>query len=66
MRRIPLLHVLLDQFGIDRRRVRLEWVSAAEGPKFAKVVTEFTETIRDLGPFDGTEAEPLSAEVAYG
>jgi F420-non-reducing hydrogenase iron-sulfur subunit len=66
MRRIPLLHVLMEQFGIDTRRVRLEWVSAAEGPKFAKVVTEFTETIRRLGPIDGPAEEPLSAEVAYG
>ena len=30
--------------------MRLEWVSAAEGEKFARVVTEFTEQIRALGP----------------
>jgi F420-non-reducing hydrogenase iron-sulfur subunit len=30
--------------------VRLEWVSAAEGDKFARVVSEFTEEIRALGP----------------
>jgi len=37
--------------GIDPRRIRLEWVSAAEGMKFSHVVTEFTETLKDLGPF---------------
>ena len=31
-------------------RVRLEWVSASEGNRFAEVVTEFTEHIRKLGP----------------
>ena len=66
MRRIPLLKKLLEQLGINPGRVRLEWISAAEGPKFAKVVTEFTETIRRLGPFEGAAEEPLTAEVAYG
>jgi len=50
MRRYPLLLRLLDQFGIERRRVRLEWVSASEGDRFAVVVREFTEAIRNLGP----------------
>lgn len=42
---------IIDLVGIDPRRVRLEWVSAAEGMKFATVVTEFTQQIKDLGPF---------------
>ena len=49
-RRYHLLLKLLDQFGIDRERVRLEWVSASEGEKFARVVSEFTDQIRTLGP----------------
>ncbi|MGM0486103.1 MAG: hydrogenase iron-sulfur subunit [Planctomycetota bacterium] len=50
MRRYRLLLKLLDQFGIERERVRLEWVSASEGDKFARVVKELTETVRGLGP----------------
>jgi F420-non-reducing hydrogenase iron-sulfur subunit len=50
MRRYPLLLRLLDQFGIERERVRLEWVSASEGDRFAAVVNELTETVRKLGP----------------
>jgi len=50
MRRYRLLLKMLDQFGIERERVRLEWVSASEGDKFAKVVKEMTETLRALGP----------------
>ncbi|PKP55406.1 MAG: hypothetical protein CVT89_08535, partial [Candidatus Altiarchaeales archaeon HGW-Altiarchaeales-2] len=36
--------------GLDDRRVRLEWVSAAEGQRFANVVKEFTEELKNLGP----------------
>jgi len=51
-KRIPMLRKLLEVFGIEPERLRLEWVSASEGQRFAEVVTEFTETIRRLGPLD--------------
>ena len=41
---------LLDLLGIDTERVRLEWISSAEGNKFAQVANEFTEKIKNLGP----------------
>jgi F420-non-reducing hydrogenase iron-sulfur subunit len=50
LRRVLLLKRILREFGVDERRLRLEWVSAAEGEKFAKVSTEFTEELRALGP----------------
>jgi F420-non-reducing hydrogenase iron-sulfur subunit len=50
LRRVLLLKRVLRDFGIDERRLRLEWISAAEGEKFAKVSTEFTEEVRALGP----------------
>ena len=49
-RRVPLLKQMLAQFGIEPERIRLEWVSAAEGQKFAQVVTEFTNEMKRLGP----------------
>ena len=49
-RRIVLLKRAISEIGLDPRRIRLEWVSAAEGQRFAKVITEFTEEIRKLGP----------------
>ena len=52
MRRYPLLLNLLDQFGIERERVRLEWISASEGEQFAAVVKDMTEQLRALGPLD--------------
>jgi F420-non-reducing hydrogenase iron-sulfur subunit len=50
-RRIPLLKKMLSQLGIEDERVRMEWVSASEGERFAEIVDEMTETIRKLGPF---------------
>jgi F420-non-reducing hydrogenase iron-sulfur subunit len=41
---------LCRSLGIDKRRMRLEWVSASEGKRFSEVVTEFTEQVRKLGP----------------
>ena len=40
---------LLDLMGIDNERLALEWVSSAEGGRFAEVVTSFTEKIKNLG-----------------
>jgi len=48
--RYALLEKLLLQMGLEPGRVRLEWISAAEGDKFAQTVKEFTEQIRALGP----------------
>ena len=49
-RRMTLLFSMLDSLGIERERTRVEWVSAAEGAKFAKTMNEFTESIIKLGP----------------
>jgi F420-non-reducing hydrogenase iron-sulfur subunit len=41
---------LIELFGIDSERMRLEWISSAEGTRFAEVAREFTEKIKALGP----------------
>jgi F420-non-reducing hydrogenase iron-sulfur subunit len=41
---------LVNILGIEPERVRLEWISSAEGTKFAEVATTFTEVIQSLGP----------------
>jgi F420-non-reducing hydrogenase iron-sulfur subunit len=50
MRRFPLLKQLLADYGIEDERVRLEWVSASEGKRFADIVDDMTERVRALGP----------------
>jgi coenzyme F420-reducing hydrogenase delta subunit len=36
--------------GIDPARLRLEWISSAEGTRFAEVARDFTQQIRSIGP----------------
>ncbi|MEW6243425.1 MAG: hydrogenase iron-sulfur subunit [Bacillota bacterium] len=49
-RRFLLLKNLLEYMGIEPGRVQFSWVSAAEGQKFAQVIKEVTETVKELGP----------------
>jgi F420-non-reducing hydrogenase iron-sulfur subunit len=51
MRRIALLQRALRKLGIEEGRVRLDWVSAGEGDRFARLVDEFVANVRALGPF---------------
>jgi F420-non-reducing hydrogenase iron-sulfur subunit len=48
--RAEAIRIALETLGIDPERFAIEWVSSAEAPRFAEVVTGFTEKIRDLGP----------------
>jgi F420-non-reducing hydrogenase iron-sulfur subunit len=41
---------IVKLLGIDTERLRLEWISSAEGTRFAEVAREFTEKVRTLGP----------------
>ena len=50
LRRVTLLKKVLQQFGIEPERVRLEWISASEGDKFAAVVKDMVDEIKKLGP----------------
>ena len=60
--RVALLKRMLGQFGIEEERVRLDWVSASEGVRFASIVNQMTEAVRALGPLRAGEAQ----EVSYG
>jgi F420-non-reducing hydrogenase iron-sulfur subunit len=63
-KRVRLMKRLLEESGLESDRLRLEWVSASEGEKFSKVVTEFTEQIRKLGPSKVKQDEKLRTKVA--
>jgi F420-non-reducing hydrogenase iron-sulfur subunit len=54
-KRMLFLQDLLGFVGL-RDRLKLEWISSSEAQKFAQVVTDFTEKIRNMGP------SPLSAQ----
>jgi F420-non-reducing hydrogenase iron-sulfur subunit len=50
LRRVEMLKILLEQYGIDPARLRLEWISASEGDKYADVTLEFEKELKELGP----------------
>jgi len=54
LRRYHEIKEILDKIGINPDRLHLEWVSASEGKRFANVVTEFTDRIKNLGPLGKT------------
>jgi F420-non-reducing hydrogenase iron-sulfur subunit len=49
-RRVTGWKPMLDAVGIGGERLRLEWISASEGPKVAETVKSFTQAIKELGP----------------
>lgn len=50
LRRFQLLQRMLGDMGIEKERVRLEWISAAEGEKVKTVMNEMVQTLTRLGP----------------
>lgn len=48
--RFTLLQRILADLGMEKGRIRLEWISGSEGKRFAQVMTEFDREIRELGP----------------
>jgi len=50
LRRVTLLKTIIQQFGIEPERLRLEWISASEGEKFAATVRDMVQQIKQLGP----------------
>lgn len=49
-KRAEAINLMLEDFGLEDDRFRLEWISASEGHKFAQVMREMVATIKELGP----------------
>jgi F420-non-reducing hydrogenase iron-sulfur subunit len=49
-RRVAILEETLKSMGLDAERVRLRWISASEGARFAETITEFTAQLKAMGP----------------
>jgi len=72
--KINMLKKLIARTGLEPERLRLEWVSASEGGRFAELVKEFTNQIKTLGPSPLTGEKPdpvileniLAAKLAAG
>jgi coenzyme F420-reducing hydrogenase delta subunit len=66
-RKVKLTKKLLKEAGIDPNRLRLEWISASEGERFSRVISEFTEEIKGLGesPLSGDFPDIEKLESIY-
>ena len=72
LRRFQMLKRMLSDMGIEQERVRLEWISAAEGEKVKRVINEMVDTVKKLGPLGipqkfeewDKEMEHVAAHVA--
>jgi len=62
MKRGLLLRRLLAQMGIEEERFRVEWISAGEGAKLARVAHEMVENLRRLGPLGRTQDEAFTSD----
>jgi len=49
-KRADAIFLMLEDFGLERERFRLEWISASEGIRFAEVMRQFTDEVGKLGP----------------
>ena len=57
---------LLEYSGVNPDRLRLEWISAAEGVRFAEIMNDFTGKLRELGPIDngdGTDIDQVQDKL---
>jgi len=52
---VTLCKKLLEHIGINPKRLRIEWVSAGEGIRFAQIMNEFSREIQELGPLGSSE-----------
>jgi F420-non-reducing hydrogenase iron-sulfur subunit len=52
--------------GLEEGRLRLEWISAAEGARFAQIINEFTAQIRELGPGPFSARQRSGATIEEG
>ncbi len=48
--RADAVKLMMQDFGIEEPRFRLEWVSASEAPRFAEMVGEMVSQVKALGP----------------
>ena len=66
---LSMMHLcrkILEHMGLNPERLRLEWVSAAEGIRFAEVQNDFTEKLKKMGPLgkgEGIDEEELKSKL---
>jgi coenzyme F420-reducing hydrogenase delta subunit/AraC-like DNA-binding protein len=63
---VHLCKKLLEHIGVNPERLRIEWISASEGTRFAEVMSDFPSKMRELGPLgqgEGIDADGLKINL---
>lgn len=55
---------ILEKLGVNPQRLRLEWVSAGEGVRFAEVMNDLSAKVKSLGPLGSSEGLPVAELVS--
>jgi F420-non-reducing hydrogenase iron-sulfur subunit len=65
-KRMPVLKSLMEFVGLEPERFRLDWVSASEGERYSRIVTEFSECVRSrTGTLEGTGRQVVPAKSTF-
>ena len=63
---VHLCKKLMDRIGLNPERLRVEWISASEGFRFAEVMNDFSKTLKGIGPIgkgEGIEGSELKFKL---
>ncbi len=63
---VSICHEIMGRIGLNPQRLRLEWVSAGEGIRFAQIMNEFGPDIKKLGPLgrgEGVDGQTLKFRI---
>lgn len=63
LRTVSICKKLLEELGVNPARLCIEWVSASEGNIFARIVSQFTQQLKELGPVMASNAETLKIKL---
>jgi len=64
---VHLCKKLMEHIGVNPARLRLEWIAASEGSRYAELMNEFVQQMKDLGPIgegEGLEQRVLKDRLA--
>lgn len=64
LRNMQMTKRLLEKAGIDPERLRLEWISASQGDRFARTIKEFTKVMDEKGPIAEEKRESIELKAA--
>ncbi len=55
---VHLCHKLMQRVGIDPARLRIEWIAASEGSRYAEIMDDFVAQLQAMGPLGEAEGLP--------